>query len=99
MLSSELTSQRLVADLRDHTVSYPLPKLCLCRPKLFPIAANYQRGLLLPLLLLVRLSIHGSLWIHLDPCVSILLPLVLEERKKWHTHRNPVGKPLMRGSN
>lgn len=61
MLSSELTSQRLITDLRDHTLSYPLPKLCLCCPKLFPIAANYQRGLLLPLLLLVRLSVHALL--------------------------------------
>lgn len=95
MLSSELTSQRLVTDLRDHTLSYPLPKLCLRCPKLSPIAANYQCGLLLPLPLLVRLSIHGSLD---TPRPLRVNPLVLEERKVA-THRNPVGKPLMRGSN
>lgn len=83
MLSSELTSQRLITDLRDHTLPYPLPKLCLCCPKLFPIAANYERGLLFPLLLLVRLSIRVHLWIHLDPCVSI--PLFLKNGKWSHT--------------
>ena len=96
MLSSELTSQRLITNLRDHTFSYPLPKLRLCCPKLFTIAANYQRRLLLSLLLLVRLSVR----VHsLDtPRPLRVNPLVLEERKVA-THRNPVGKPLMRGSN
>jgi hypothetical protein len=56
MLSSELASQRLVADLCNHAFSHPLPKLRLCSPKLFPVATNYERRFLLPLLFLVRLS-------------------------------------------
>ena len=50
VLSSEQTSQRLLAGFHHHTFSDPLPKLFLCRPKLFPVAANDECRLLLTFL-------------------------------------------------
>ena len=51
MLAPEQTSQRLLARLNHDAFSYPLPELSLCRPKLFPVPADDQCCLFLPLFL------------------------------------------------
>jgi len=53
VLAPEQTSQRLLPCFVHDAVSHPLPKLGLCRPKLFAVAADHQRSFLFPFLLLV----------------------------------------------
>ncbi len=52
MLSSEQAGQRLFTGLHHDTFPHPLPKLRLCCPELFPIAADHERCFLLLLLFL-----------------------------------------------
>src|SRR5215212_3521161 len=54
MLTSKETGQRLLGRLDHDTFPHPLPELCLCRPKLFPIAADHECCFLF------------SLFLHLD---------------------------------
>ena len=69
VLSAEESRQRLLSRFDHDSFPHPLPKLRLCSPELFPIAANDQRCLLLAFLL------------HVDTP----LPLRVEFRKALHT--------------
>jgi len=51
VLTVKCSSQRLFTSLGYNSVSDPLPELSLCRPKLFPVAADDQRCFLLPFFL------------------------------------------------
>ena len=51
MLTPEESRQRLLARLDDDAFPNPLPKLRLCCPKLFAVAADHQRCFLLTLFL------------------------------------------------
>src|SRR6185369_8505894 len=51
MLAPEESGKRLLARLDDDAFPHPLPELRLCRPKLFPVAADHERCFLLTLLL------------------------------------------------
>jgi len=51
VLAPEETRERLLARLHDDAFPHPLPELRLCRPKLFPVAADHERCFLLPLFL------------------------------------------------
>src|ERR1044071_3917346 len=69
MLAPEESGQRLLARLNDDSFAHPLPELSLCRPKLFSITADHERGLLLPLFL------------HLD--TPRRLRVVLTQKPPW----------------
>ena len=49
MLARKKTCQRVIVRLDHDSLSDPLPELRLRRPKLFHVAADDERGLLLPL--------------------------------------------------
>ncbi len=86
VFSVEESSQRLLTRLGYHAVSHPLPKLCLCGPKLFPIPANYQRRLLLALLLFgVSLS-SQLIRAHLEYTSVLACPSIFVEDPEAATH-------------
>lgn len=74
MLSSEETSKRLLTSFSHNAFPYPLPKLRLCRPKLFPIPANHQSRLLLAFLFLVGVNGCWFICAHADTPLSARLP-------------------------
>src|ERR1044071_2712656 len=51
MLAFEQSREWLFARLDDNTIAHPLPELGLCCPKLFPVFADDECCLFLPLLL------------------------------------------------
>lgn len=58
VFSFKRAGQGTVVCLGDNAFPHPLPKLSLRSPKLLPIAADYQRSLLLFLFLLVFIGAH-----------------------------------------
>src|ERR1700741_340613 len=54
MLSFEKSRERLFPGLYHNTIAHPLPELCLCCPKLFPVFTDHQCRLLFPLFLCVH---------------------------------------------
>jgi hypothetical protein len=61
VLSFEQSSERLLPGFSHDAFPHPLPKLCLCCPKLFPVPANHKRCLLFTFFLLVHADTPMSL--------------------------------------
>ena len=68
VLASEQSGQRLLACFDHDSFSYPLPKLGLGGPELFPITADYERRLLFAFLLFVCVN---ECWIHLNTTLAL----------------------------
>lgn len=60
VFTKEGARKRLVGSLNNYTFAYPLPKLLLRCPELFPIAADYERCLFLLSLLFLNLLNHNA---------------------------------------
>src|ERR1041385_6869619 len=83
VLSAEESRQRLLSRFDHNSFPDPLPKLRLCSPELFPVAANDQRCLLFAFLLLVGMN---ECCAHVDT----LLALRVEIEKRYT--QKPLGE-------
>src|SRR5687768_3849837 len=89
MFTTERTRQRLVIGFDDDAFPHPLPELRLGGPELFPIATDYQRGLLL--LFLVFFRTHRVLTISKQTSASDMRFKFCEPPEDMP---DPEGKPL-----